>query len=412
MSAGTLTELVSDVDLPSLVEQYAGPGTHRGGRWLFRCPNPAHEDRHPSFTVQRSSSGRWRARCWAQCSWAGDALDLIEWLEGVNRTEAIRKLRGKAGRPELPDRQRTPQPQRTTTQRPPTPTPAPDEVRTPPAAVADRILSEHLTARGWPREAADRYQLSVILDRWGRPRIRYPFHSWAADRWAVTAWQDRAAGDQKPKWLTSAGVQLPPYNLRALDTEHELRGLVICEGPADAITADLALRDISDIAAVGIAGAQGWRSEWAPMLTAAQHVIIAADPDEAGRTLVRAVVGSLRRAAVVLDLSAGDLTETARAHGLEAVTELLTAPISLGDMAATTEQQRTPRAVEAGNSSGLEDPHESYLRLLPLAAFGPCSALECSSCGRAALTYENRRCRITPSCSGRYHAPSLQEVSA
>ena len=75
-----LSELVAAVELPALVEARSGQGRRSGGRYLFRCPNPAHPDTHPSFTVWRTPAGKWRARCQSQCDWQGDALDLVQWL--------------------------------------------------------------------------------------------------------------------------------------------------------------------------------------------------------------------------------------------------------------------------------------------------------------------------------------------
>jgi hypothetical protein len=199
-----------------------------------------------------------------------------------------------------------------------------DDTRTPPAHVADRYLAEHVAARGWPTGTADRFGLSVIVDARGGLRIRYPFHAWDGREWIVASWQDRAVNtDARPKWLTPPGAVLPPFNARSLDAR--VVALIVCEGPADAITAAVALEHRADIGVVGIAGSKGWRPEWNPILDA-RVVVIAPDPDEAGAVLARDLVAA-HPAAVVVDLEA-DLTDTARTNGLDHVAELLSVPVA------------------------------------------------------------------------------------
>lgn len=63
------------------------------------------------------------------------------------------------------------------------------------------------------------------------------------------------------------------------------RAVVLCEGAADAISAQYALSSYElDICALGIPGSSGWRSEWTQLL-ANRVVILATDADRAGRKL-------------------------------------------------------------------------------------------------------------------------------
>jgi len=397
----TLSDLIAGVDLPAMIEARTGPGRCSGGRWTFPCPNPDHHDRTPSFTVSTDRRGRWRWRCWSQCGRSGDALDLLVWLDGLTTAEAAARIRQYAGQIDTPPRP-NPKPS------PAKPTVAVEaDARVVPDHVAARVMASHLEGRSWPPSAAERFGLTVVADRWGRLRIRYPFHGWTGGRWEVVSWQDRAASpDQRPKWLTPAGVTLPPFGWNALDTEETVTGLVICEGPADAITATLALNGRTDVVAVGIAGANGWRPGWSEMLADVEAVVIAADPDEAGQKLVASVLADLARPAVVLDLSAGDLTDTAKVSGLAAVGDLLTAAVALV----------APGHITTGEG-GQHEPAEAttltplWVTYLDLERLGPNRWRCCERCGREALTTVGRRCYLSPGCEGRYVEIERQGVA-
>jgi hypothetical protein len=84
-----------------------------------------------------------------------------------------------------------------------------------------------------------------------------------------------------PKWKGPKGVALPLYNVTAL--AGDVRAVVICEGPADTISATVAMQSASEprVVAVGVAGVKAWRSEWAHLFTGCM-VLTAADNDEAG----------------------------------------------------------------------------------------------------------------------------------
>jgi hypothetical protein len=402
----TLGDLVAAVDLPALVEQHAGHGRHSGGRWLFHCPNPTHADTHPSFTVQRSRNGKWHARCQSQCNWHGDALDLVRWLNGGSVADAAQQLRAWLGRPEpvrtssTPARPHRPQRHRHQVRN----DEQPQQI---PADTAAAVLGRYLAQRGWPDDTPELFGLSVVADRWGRPRIRHPFHAWdpTSEQWVVAAWQDRATGTAKPKWMTPAGVTLPLYNVAALDTPEPPTGVVVCEGPADTITASLALRARPGWAAVGVAGANGWQPGWALLLGGAA-VVIAADPDTAGQNLTNAVLADLGRAAVVLNLAAGDLTDTARHAGLDAVAELLTGHLDSPELATVTPDSTTPD--DTAQPAERPPPWVEYAHLERL---GPHRWVVCDTCHQAALTALHRRCRITAGCVGHYvPAPAAQGV--
>jgi hypothetical protein len=321
-----LSEMVDRVDLVELVGKYAGAGKKVGGYWQFLCPNPGHADRHPSFQVRTDQDGTQRARCRSTCAWSGDALDLVEWLEGVDRAEAIRTLRRYLGDVDQAGA-RVPHPKKKTTPAAPPPPPPPlPETTYPTPEVAATVMAGYLEGRGWPADAVGLFGLEVVLDLSGRPRVRHPFTVPTPEGLEVAAWQDRATVEGGAKWLAPLGRALPIYNVAALEDD-ELAAVVLCEGPADTVTAALALRGMPELAAVGIAGTDAWRPAWAQFLSGLV-VVIAADNDDAGHKLAARMAGDLEDYAARVEVvtpTAGhnDLTDMGKAEGLEAVGVLL-----------------------------------------------------------------------------------------
>lgn len=308
-----LSELVRRVDLARLVESYSGPGRVSPGRVTFSCPNPAHQDRHPSFTVTTASNGKQLARCWSLCDFRGDALALVVWLEGCSIGEAAKRLYRWLGEPESA----TPAKVKATPNRKPRTVPA-KETRTLPAETASRLMSRYLSRRGWPSSVVESFSLSVVLDERGEPRIRHPYFAPNnSGGWSVAYYQDRALGESRVKWLSPTGVAPVLYNLRSLESD-ELTGVVICEGPADTISATLALEGVSSVAVIGVPGVSAWIAEYAPLLSGLR-VVIAADNDAAGERLEAAIVNTAKVSAGIYRAAKGDLTETALELGLAEV---------------------------------------------------------------------------------------------
>lgn len=129
------------------------------------------------------------------------------------------------------------------------------------------------------------FGLSVVLDDYGRVRVRHTFYApIEGEPHKVVAWQDRGGKDtpKQYRWIGPKGVALPLYNLPAL--ARDLSAVVICEGPADTISAAVALRNYPALGAVGVAGTGGWRTEWAHLLEGLT-VITVADNDDAAQRL-------------------------------------------------------------------------------------------------------------------------------
>lgn len=328
-----LKDLIALVDMPALVAQYAGPGKRLGNRWLFSCPHPQHADGSPSFSVKLYADGIWRAACMSQCGKVGDALAFVKWLEGGDTKAAADKLRVFVGMPQPLGEYFAPS--KTKQHR----SVALDLAKQDPGyTVRDNsdALAAYLASRGWPSEAAERFGLRVVsLNRKHESdtlRALHPFHDYDAHgKLCETAWQARRLDNaSEARWLGPQGIALPLYNLGALEAD-ELSAAIICEGPADTVTAWLATKDLPGVACVGVAGVNGWRDEWAEMFRGLA-VVIAADNDEAGERFTWQLARQLHGVASSLvgacpPAGTNDLTDMLRSCGLDEVRALLTSAL-------------------------------------------------------------------------------------
>ena len=183
-----LSDFIAGIDLPQLVEHYAGPGKHSGGSYLFKCPNPDHYDGHPSFSVFTGKGGAWRCHCLSQCGHVGDALDFLAWQLRCDKSDALRTLRTWAGQPTaLPYATQAKKVSKQVAQ-----------VKTDPGytEVNDlAAMSDYLTARQWPAEVVEAFGLRIVrLNRASERntvRVLHPFYEHRAGEWCATSWQAR-----------------------------------------------------------------------------------------------------------------------------------------------------------------------------------------------------------------------------
>ena len=329
-----LAELVARVDLAELVAETAGAGRQHGDTVTYSCPSPTHNDSTPSFVV-RWHNGRQRYKCFG-CTAGGDALDYVQWIHGLDRTEAIRWLRARVGGGQpLPGPRPTPSPSKRTTASPVT--------RTAPIPTGEKqldemgreILAHHARWRGWPVSVAEAHGLHTVVVN-NAVRIRYPFHVPTASGPVWFGWQDRRLHtdtSRGPKWLAPSGSALPLWGVCSLQAP-PLPAVVICEGPADGITATYALSEFAPgLAVVAVPGVQTWRPEWCAMFTGL-HVVTALDPDAAGDELTHRIATDLDGVAASVSTASGDLlttdvTDALRHHGPEYVAAAILEPLHL-----------------------------------------------------------------------------------
>ena len=288
-----LDDVKARADLAREVADRVGAGKWRQTTVTYPCPNPSHADGHPSFTVD---TVRGRFRCWSQCARGGDVIDLVEWLDGLTTAEAITYLGDKYGALQSNgkpsgNKAKTITPKTVKTSPPKLVTEVADECAPLPQELAGPILSRFIDERGWLPEVLDSVDLSVVRDKYGAARVRFPFPK---DGKALL-WQDRAT-EQNPriKYLTPTGATLYPFGIDCLDrydghpSEWPTCPIVggapavwIVEGPADAVTL---LNLWPDLSVLGLAGAGSWNDNYARALSGVP-VVIVADNDEAGHKL-------------------------------------------------------------------------------------------------------------------------------
>jgi len=408
-----LKDLIAGIDLPALVAHYAGPGKHSAGNWQFHCPHSAHADSKPSFSVFTGRDGVWRCHCLSQCGHVGDALDFLQWLHGCETGEAVKRLREWAGQPApLPHHPKAKSKQAKAT----------IAVQDPGYAVVNdpAAMSGYLASRSWPTEVVQAFGLQVVrLNRASEAatlRVLHPFTEYRAGEWRETSWQARRLDNAEgTRWLGPRGASLPLYNLRALDTE-ALSAAVICEGPADTVSAWLATRDIAGLAVVGVAGSQAWRREWRDYF-AGLAVVIAGDNDAAGEAFTLKVATDLRGVASTLiaacpPAGVSDLTDMAKAHGLDAVRRLLTEVLPI-EVPAITPTATPPLDAWAAQWALLTEHFTNAFTVCkvcaaptPHAYCKKCSALtrrdngkpvhwaKCDNCGEHTVGGHGSKCRI------------------
>ena len=310
--------LIDGTDLNVLVEYFAGVGESSGSSIRYRCPHPEHFDQHPSFSVATLSDGRERAKCWSQCGWHGDALDFIEWHLRIDTRDAIEWLTNWNNNPTSVNAQ-TVMSENAHEPRNQVPMDNSSPVK---GVIASQTMQDYLTWRQWPKEVVAEFSLSVVQEPNGDLRIRHPFLSPDADGiWTASYWQDRSVADSALKWMSPKNGTSTLYNLQSLERE-ELQAVVICEGPADTISAWVALRNHDGIAVIGVPGAQTWRSEYAQLVQGLK-IVVAADNDDAGRNLESAICASVSQEVFIARPTDGDITDTIKTRGIAAVRELL-----------------------------------------------------------------------------------------
>jgi hypothetical protein len=325
---GDLLARVTTDDLRRLLESYGGSTFGRSK--AFRCVLPTHQDSTPSLHVS-TYQGRARWKCFG-CGEGGDYLDLVEAVEGLSKRQAIEKLRNSLGVPFTDSRPATRAPRVTK----PEPTRVlrvvTDDLRRMAEPDARELLEHYVTARGWPLSTVERFGLAAVECR--GPRVLHPLYGYVNGKLELVSWQLRLdlrlpETSDRPKYWSKAGASLTFYGVETLERD-DLEAVVLVEGPADYVTATLALEAVGaeKWAVLGVVGAKNL-SGLEPLVRGLS-VVVAFDHDENGTGDVAAlkVVEALGRAVVRVRPPAtdNDLTEAAKRLGLATVGEWLYRP--------------------------------------------------------------------------------------
>jgi len=219
------------------------PGAKRNGRgWKARCP--AHDDQHPSLTVDEGDDGRALLCCHAGCS-----AESVVAAIGLKMTDLMPASNRSIKRPKQP---------------PPT-------FVTAEAAIAELDQRHGRHAASWPYRGANGEVVGYVL------------------RWNTSGGKDiRPVARVGNRWmLVGMPAPRPLYRLPELLEDQSSRVFVLeGEKAADAATS------IGLLATTSPHGAKAARTaDWAPL--AGRHVVIFPDNDDAGKKYAKDVAGIL-----------------------------------------------------------------------------------------------------------------------
>jgi hypothetical protein len=231
--------MVAEMDVPEVIlatlEQW-GLVRPEGKGWRTRCPNPGHEDRHPSFFLYPSGAGR----CFSQCDRYWPPQELAQLL-GIS----------------LPS-----DPQGLT-------------------------LSEMAQAKGLPEE---------FLRSWGvkdgftgsapnrKPCVDIPYVDAQGEQVAV---HKRLSQHHAPRFVWRRGDRTTLYGLSQLTEIRRVGRVILVEGESDTWTLWL-----HKLPALGLPGSSTWREEYSSLLQGLE-VFVWHEPDPGGDALVGAIADDL-----------------------------------------------------------------------------------------------------------------------
>lgn len=269
-------------------------GEIRRGEFRILCPNPEHDERHPSTDVNLET-GWWH--CFS-CGVGGDIANLVRYVLGISYTTAVDLLQ-----PGSPDAKIAVVQRRVTNLR--RRESARNVARTPqdenlhhPSRYSDGPLS-YMRKRKFKRITLERYGVRYVE----RTRILSPDsdggfftirHSIAIpirnDDGKLLAWCYRAtakSGGWQPRYLYTPDFDTA-VNWFGCDHVQDGDAVVVCEGPIDAMW-------ISQCGfhSLGVMGASAINRRKASYLERFSHVVIFADYDAAGVLLTRSLGGLL-----------------------------------------------------------------------------------------------------------------------
>lgn len=177
----------------------------------------------------------------------------------------------------------------------------------------------YLVGRGITREVAATYRLGNVVEPLvgddeyvGRLAIPYLTPSGVVDiRFRSTS------PDQSPKYLSRTGAETKLYNVQALLKKSDI--ICICEGEIDAITMD----GMVGVPAVGVPGANNWRSHFRLLFEDYSKVLVLCDGDQAGRDFGKKVAGEID-GSIIIHLPEGrDVNDLYMEEGAEGIKKRL-----------------------------------------------------------------------------------------
>lgn len=171
--------------------------------------------------------------------------------------------------------------------------------------------------RGLSRDTIEKFHLGAVLDpdpvdRPAVGRISIPITNL---RGPVSI-RFRACGAGDPKYWSPAGTKTALFNVAELATA--LDYVVITEGEIDCMTLSQC-----GIPAIGVSGAQAWKSHHRFLLEGLRRVYVAGDGDEAGRSFTEKVADQVPGPHPIALPQGADINDIYRSGGADAVREII-----------------------------------------------------------------------------------------
>lgn len=174
----------------------------------------------------------------------------------------------------------------------------------------------YLRDRGLTKEVAVTRRLGVVVDPLvghekyrGRLAIPYLTPSGVVD----LRFRSMNPDDDGPKYLSRPGVEARMYGVLAFQQDSDI--IAICEGEFDSIV----LHDLCGIPAVGIPGAQAWKSYYWRAFEDYRKVFVFADGDTPGQEFAGKIAGALDVAVTITMPDGQDVNSVYLAEGPEGI---------------------------------------------------------------------------------------------
>lgn len=175
----------------------------------------------------------------------------------------------------------------------------------------------YLVSRGITKEIAATYRLGNVVDPLvgddeytGRVSIPYITPSGVVD---IRFRSIRP--DQTPKYLSRSGAETKLYNVQAVLKKSDV--ICICEGEIDAITMD----GMVGVPAVGVPGANNWRSHFRLLFEDYDRVLVMCDGDQAGRDFGKKLSSEIDGATIINLPEGSDVNDIYMAEGSDGIKE-------------------------------------------------------------------------------------------
>lgn len=255
----------------------------RGHRLIAPCPHPQHADRKPSWAAWSDDLGRFRHRC-LSCGFGGGPAALVVAVLGLELRAAYDFLQGaeSAGPPPPPTlRVEVREPKRQGADV------VPEEVWFEPFEEWPTPARRYLEQRRMGKREVDKWGLGYAVDGHLRGRIWIPVRDCTGK---LASWTARSYDDGDPKY-DSSRVAAPGVLLGEDLWSLHWRTVVVVEGPFDAMAVDAAMG--ADVAALRGSASAGQAIDpgQAAKLARFREIIIATDPDKAGKRAASLLAG-------------------------------------------------------------------------------------------------------------------------